>query len=86
MGFGWQQGTAGVLTISQLCLTVLLLCACVRPCVCLCVSEVVKHALREGGGGTCSKCMLISVEEVMESGHFYGLKTSHLSLYNERTC
>lgn len=24
------------------------------------------------GEGTCSKCMVISVEEVMESGHFYG--------------
>lgn len=24
------------------------------------------------GEGTCTKCMVISVEEVMESGHFYG--------------
>ena len=68
-----------MLTISQLWLTVLLLCAC----VCVCVSEVVKHGLRdEEREGTCSKCMVISVEEVMESGHFYGLKTSHLSLYS----
>lgn len=37
------------------------------------MSEVVKHGLRdEEREGTCSKCMVISVEEVMESGHFYG--------------
>lgn len=41
----------------------------------LCVLEVVKHGLRdEEREGTCSKCMVISVEEVMESGHFYGLQ------------
>ena len=57
---------------------------CVPVRVCVCVSEVVKHGLRdEEREGTCSKCMVISVEEVMESGHFYGLKTSHLSLYND---
>lgn len=39
----------------------------------MCVSEVVKHGLRdEEREGTCSKCMVISVEEVVESGHFYG--------------
>lgn len=59
-----------MLTISQLCLTV---CYCV--CVPVCMSEVVKHGLRdEEKEGTCSKCMVISVEEVMESGHFYGLQ------------
>lgn len=67
MGFHWQQGTAGVLTISRLHLAV---CHCVR----VCVSEEVKHGLRdEEKKGTRSKCMVISVEEVMESGHFYGL-------------
>lgn len=41
----------------------------------MCVSEVVKHGLKdEEKEGTCSKCMVISVEEVMESGHFYGLR------------
>lgn len=55
---------AGVLTISQLRLTL---------CYYVCVSEVVEHGLRdEERVGTCSKCMIISVEEVMESGHFYG--------------
>lgn len=57
---------AGVLTISQLRLAVLLLC------VCVCVSEVVKQGPRaEEREGTCYKCMVISVEEVMELGHFY---------------
>lgn len=56
-----------MLTISRLHLTV---CHCVR----VCVSEEVKHGLRdEEKKGTRSKCMVISVEEVMESGHFYGL-------------
>lgn len=48
---------------------------CVLLCVRVCVSEVVKHGHRdEEREGTCSKCMVISVEEVMESGHFYGLQ------------
>lgn len=52
-------------------------------CVCVCVFEVVKHEFRdEEREGTCSKCMVISVEEVMESGHFFMVhKTSHLSFY-----
>lgn len=55
-----------MLTISQLCLSV-------YSGVCG-VSEVVKHRLEEEEReGTCSECMVISVEEVMESGHFYGL-------------
>lgn len=68
-----------MLTISQLRLTVY---------YCVCVSEVVKHGLGdEEREGTCSKCMVISAEEVMESGHFFMVhETSHLSLYNYRTC
>lgn len=53
-----------MLTISQLHLTV-------YYCVCVCVSELVKHGLRdEEREGTCSESMVISVEEVVESGQF----------------
>lgn len=55
---------ARVLTISRLRL---LLCVCVY----MCVLEVVKHGMKRGEG-TCTKYMVITVEEVMESGHFYG--------------
>lgn len=69
-----------MLTISQLRLAVY---------YCVCVSEVVKHGLGdEEREGTCSKCMVISVEEVMESGHFYGpqdLPPEPLQLLNMRT-
>lgn len=53
-------GKAGVLTISRLRLS---LCG-----VCVWASE----ACDEEREGTCTKCMVITVQEVMESGHFYG--------------